>query len=164
MHSGTCTLDLPEPLRRDFAPLPPVTIEKHKLLQILVNLISSARHAMVPMPPVQARKLTISVRRAGTERFAIEIKDSGVGISEENLAKLFQHGFTTRSDGHGFGLHASAIAAKQMDGSLSAVSAGLGTGATFSVELPIEAKQTREEELHAAATSVKAAPSPPRSP
>lgn len=149
---------------RDFAPLPPVTIEKHKLLQILVNLISNARHAMVPMPPVQARKLTISVRRAGTERFAIEIKDSGVGISEENLAKLFQHGFTTRSDGHGFGLHASAIAAKQMDGSLSAVSAGLGTGATFSVELPIEAKQTREEELHAAATSVKAAPSPPRSP
>lgn len=149
---------------RDYEALPPVTIEKHKLLQILVNLIGNARHAMVPLPTGQKRHLTITVKRLGTHRFSIQVKDSGVGISAENLAKLFQHGFTTRSDGHGFGLHASSLAAKQMDGSITALSEGLGQGAVFTVELPIEAKQTREADVHASPSSPPSSAHPmPRS-
>ncbi len=134
---------------RSYDPLPQVTLEKHKLLQILVNLISNARHAMVPNPPERPRRLILSLRSLGSDRFVIEVQDSGVGISAENLAKLFQHGFTTRSDGHGFGLHGSSLAAKQMHGSITAHSDGLGKGATFRIELPIEAKQVREEDVHA---------------
>lgn len=136
---------------REYESLPQITIEKHKLLQILVNLISNARHAMVPNPPEQPRQLRIAIQPAGTERFRIIIRDTGVGISAENLKKLFQHGFTTRAEGHGFGLHASSLAAKQMDGTLVASSDGEGRGATFTVELPIEAKQKREDDLDAGA-------------
>ena len=74
---------------------------------------------------------------AGRGVLHLEVEDSGTGISEENLKRIFQHGFTTRKDGHGFGLHASAIAARSMGGSLAAFSAGAGMGARFTVELPL---------------------------
>jgi len=66
----------------------------------------------------------------------VMVRDNGIGIVPENLKQIFQHGFTTKSDGHGFGLHSGAIAAQQMGGKLEAVSAGPGTGATFTLELP----------------------------
>jgi signal transduction histidine kinase len=68
----------------------------------------------------------------------ISIRDNGVGIPAENLRKIFQHGFTTRSDGHGFGLHGSAIAATQMQGSLTVTSEGVDKGATFILRMPVE--------------------------
>ncbi|HEU5075189.1 MAG TPA: ATP-binding protein, partial [Polyangiaceae bacterium] len=67
----------------------------------------------------------------------ISVRDNGIGIPAENLRKIFQHGFTTRSDGHGFGLHGSAIAATQMHGSLSVTSEGHDRGATFTLRVPI---------------------------
>jgi signal transduction histidine kinase len=70
----------------------------------------------------------------------IEIADNGVGIAPENLTRIFNHGFTTRKGGHGFGLHSGALSAKEMGGSLSVHSDGLGKGATFVLELPITAK------------------------
>jgi len=75
----------------------------------------------------------------------ITIRDSGVGIAPENLVKIFTHGFTTKKDGHGFGLHSCANAAKEMGGSLLAQSDGLGRGAAFILELP-SAKNIRREE------------------
>jgi two-component system NtrC family sensor kinase len=62
--------------------------------------------------------------------------DNGVGIAPENLTRIFAFGFTTKKTGHGFGLHSSALAAKEMGGSLNAFSEGLGRGATFVLELP----------------------------
>jgi two-component system, NtrC family, sensor kinase len=59
-----------------------------------------------------------------------------VGIPPENLTRIFAHGFTTRAHGHGFGLHSSALSAKELRGSLAAESQGTGTGATFTLELP----------------------------
>ncbi len=64
--------------------------------------------------------------------------DNGVGISLENLVRIFAHGFATKKDGHGFGLHRGALAARELGGSLRVRSAGLGQGATFTLELPLQ--------------------------
>jgi signal transduction histidine kinase len=131
-------------LVRDFAPLPEVEADRHKLLQILTNLLSNARQALTESPAeagVETGPKQVTVRLAPRDeaRFAIEVEDTGSGISEENLKKIFQHGFTTRKEGHGFGLHASALAARSMGGSVAAFSAGPGRGARFVVELPLRA-------------------------
>jgi two-component system, NtrC family, sensor kinase len=117
--------------------LPRITIEKHKALQILVNLISNAKHAMATIQG-RERVLTLSRRMVDGNVVEIRIGDNGVGIPSENLRKIFQHGFTTRSDGHGFGLHGSAIAATQMQGSLTVNSEGVDKGATFILRMPVE--------------------------
>ena len=68
-----------------------------------------------------------------------------MGIAPEHLPRLFTQGFTTKKDGHGFGLHISALAAEEMGGSLSCASAGRGQGATFTLELPVRKEAPREE-------------------
>jgi signal transduction histidine kinase len=119
------------------ATLPRITIEKHKALQILVNLISNAKHAMAATQG-RERVLTLGRRLVEGNMVEISIGDNGVGIPAENLRKIFQHGFTTRSDGHGFGLHGSAIAATQMQGPLTVSSDGADKGATFVLRMPVE--------------------------
>jgi signal transduction histidine kinase len=75
--------------------------------------------------------------RASAADLTVEVIDSGIGIPPENLERIFNHGFTTRADGHGFGLHSSALAARELGGSLQASSAGPGHGATFTLTLPL---------------------------
>jgi len=108
--------------------------DRHKLLQIMINLISNARHALNERgaPPQQ---LIVRVRTTATE-LTIAVTDTGIGIAAENLEKIFRHGFTTKPGGHGFGLHASANAARELGGRLRADSAGPGRGATFTLEIP----------------------------
>jgi signal transduction histidine kinase len=89
----------------------------------------------------------------GNGRLKITVEDNGVGIPRENLVRIFSHGFTTRKDGHGFGLHGSAIAAKEMGGSLTAHSDGPGLGACFTLELPIPAARAAAIFVQAAAVS-----------
>jgi C4-dicarboxylate-specific signal transduction histidine kinase len=120
---------------REFAEVPLVSIDKHKALQILVNLIRNAKQALKEAA-VKEKRLTLRVTHSGPDKVAIVVQDNGVGIPSENLARIFQHGFTTKQDGHGFGLHSGANAAKEMGGSLSAASEGPGRGATFTLELP----------------------------
>ncbi|MBT5707447.1 MAG: ATP-binding protein [Verrucomicrobia bacterium] len=67
----------------------------------------------------------------------ISVIDTGVGIPKENLTKIFAFGFTTRKEGHGFGLHSSALAAKEMGGELTGESDGMEKGAAFHLDLPI---------------------------
>ena len=115
--------------------MPPIEAEKHKLLQILVNLIQNAKNALMEGgSPEKRLTLRVGMSRAGLVR--ISVGDNGVGIAPENLTRVFAHGFTTRKDGHGFGLHSSALAAGGMDGSLTAYSDGPGKGATFVLEFP----------------------------
>ena len=112
-----------------------LNLNKHKFLQIAINLITNAKHAVVASNN-EPREIQVTIEQA--EGVAtISVKDSGIGISAENMAKIFGHGFTTKKDGHGFGLHSSALAAKEMGGELSADSAGEGLGATFTITLPI---------------------------
>jgi PAS domain S-box-containing protein len=121
---------------RQFAELPQVNVDKHHLLQVLLNLLSNAKQAM--RGTTGARVLTIRTGPAmDADRWFIEVTDTGCGIAPENLTRIFSHGFSTKEDGHGFGLHSSALAARAMGGSLTARSNGSETGATFTLDLPL---------------------------
>jgi signal transduction histidine kinase len=122
---------------REFGVVPPMAVEKHKVLQILVNLIRNAKYALDESGR-EEKWLRIGVGATAEGRVRIEVRDNGVGIAAENLTRVFQHGFTTRKDGHGFGLHSGALTAQELGGSLTAHSEGPGTGATFTLELPVK--------------------------
>jgi PAS domain S-box-containing protein len=123
-------------LVRDYQARPLVNTEKHKVLQILVNLIRNAKYACEESGRSDKRIEMRITERPGS--VAISVIDNGVGIAPENLTRIFAHGFTTRKHGHGFGLHSGALAAKELGGSLTAASEGLGCGATFTLELPVK--------------------------
>jgi len=112
-----------------------ITVEKHKVLQILVNLIRNAKFACDESGQTNKR-LTVRVGTSNGQA-RISVADNGVGIAPENLTRVFGHGFTTRKEGHGFGLHSGALAAKEMGGTLQVHSDGLGKGATFTLDLPL---------------------------
>lgn len=121
---------------RDYQFYGKVTLDKVKLLHIIVNLIKNAIEAM-NQTDNPYKMLLVRVFKCAEDRFSVDIIDNGVGISEENMKKIFTYGFTTKQNGHGFGLHASILLAKEMDGTISVSSKGEGLGATFTVELPI---------------------------
>jgi ligand-binding sensor domain-containing protein/signal transduction histidine kinase len=120
---------------RDFQNVPPINVEKHKILQILINLLRNAQYACDESGRAD-KELTVRVAN-GDGRLKISVVDNGVGIPPENLTRIFNHGFTTRSSGHGFGLHGGALAAREMGGSLTVHSDGPGKGAAFTLELPM---------------------------
>jgi signal transduction histidine kinase len=124
---------------KEFEPLPAIATDKHKVLQILVNLLQNAKYACDAGNHLH-KKVAVRLKNAGNNRVRIEVADTGVGIAPENLTRVFSHGFTTRKNGHGFGLHSGALSAKEMGGSLTAHSDGVGKGATFVLELPTENK------------------------
>ena len=127
-------------ITRDFEEFGKVEIDRHKLMEVLVNLVKNAFDSM-DEGHSRVKRLKVSLERFEGDRLKIRVKDSGKGINEENLARIFGHGFTTSKDGHGFGLHVSANAATEMKGSLTVESEGEGKGATFILELP--AKEAR---------------------
>ncbi len=133
---------------REYLPVPEVKVERQKALQILVNLVRNAKEAVGERAPAD-RRITLGLRKSSSGSVQILVTDNGVGIASENLTRIFAFGFTTKKDGHGFGLHSSALAAKQMGGSLTATSEGPGKGATFILELPPEtlAPATAPQEL-----------------
>ncbi len=119
---------------RDYQSKPVAHVERHKILQILVNLIRNAKLACDDSGK-EEKRMIIRVTNEDN-RIQVAVKDNGVGIPAENLTRIFAHGFTTRRDGHGFGLHSGALAAKEMGGSIKVESDGLGQGATFTLEFP----------------------------
>ncbi|WNG51447.1 AAA family ATPase [Archangium minus] len=120
---------------RELSAVPKLQVDKHKVLQILINLLSNARNALDVLPEGQ-RLLRVRLVLEGRQA-RIQVVDNGMGIAPEVREKLFTHGFTTRKDGHGFGLHASALAAQLMGGRLTLESQGPGKGATATLELPL---------------------------
>jgi signal transduction histidine kinase len=125
-------------VQRDFAEVPLLLTEEHKVLQILVNLIRNAKDACVASKN-QHKKIILRIAYE-KEYTKILVIDNGIGISSENLAKVFCHGFTTKKEGHGFGLHNSALVAKELGGNLTVFSEGVNQGATFILELPNQKK------------------------
>ncbi len=120
---------------RDFNAVPAVLADRGKTLQILVNLISNAKYAAAK--GTQPEKLvTLRIAAGDPGRIQLSVTDNGEGIHPENFSRIFNHGFTTKADGHGFGLHCSANAAREMKGTLTVHSDGPGTGATFVLDLP----------------------------
>jgi signal transduction histidine kinase len=124
--------------------LPLITTDRHKVLQILLNLLRNAKDA-VKGSGNSDRQIAIRMLRVGQKHVAIRVKDNGIGIPPGNLVRIFSHGFTTKIDGHGFGLHSGALAAKQLGGSLTAESEGANAGAIFTLEIPIDSTGTAKE-------------------
>src|SRR5581483_9204347 len=122
-------------VHRDYELVPHLILDRHKLLQILANLLSNARHALRDLEQ-GSRVLTVRLLRL-SQSLAIEIEDTGVGISTDVLGRLFEFGFTTKKDGHGFGLHASGNLAKELGGEINVHSEGIGRGARFNLCLPL---------------------------
>jgi signal transduction histidine kinase len=100
-----------------------------------VNLVDNAGHALkLAIDP----RLTLRVDTVPGNGLRFEVADNGVGIAPETMASLFRHGFTTKKDGHGFGLHGGALIAREIGGTLTVRSDGPGCGATFILEVPVE--------------------------
>lgn len=119
---------------RDFRSDPIISVDRHKVLQVLVNLIRNAKYACDASGRPD-KKLTVRIQEEGGW-VKVGVIDNGVGIPAENLTRIFAHGFTTRADGHGFGLHSGALVAKELGGALLVHSDGPGLGAAFTLELP----------------------------
>ena len=128
---------------RDYHAQQTVSTDKHKVMQILINLVRNAKDACDDSGRPDKR---ITLRTASDgHRFTIAVIDNGVGIPAENLTRIFNHGFTTRKEGHGFGLHSGALAARELGGSLTVQSAGPGLGATFTLDLPCQPESPAHE-------------------
>jgi signal transduction histidine kinase len=130
-------------MHREYVQVPSLRVDRHKLLQILVNLLSNARDALLESGRPE-KHLTLRVQPQPEGRLRIEVADNGVGIAPEHQQRIFTQGFTTKKNGHGFGLHASALAAREMGGSLTCTSPGRGQGAIFTIDLPLTPEQARE--------------------
>jgi signal transduction histidine kinase len=137
---GTAYEDQEISLHKQLTALPSPVSDRHKILQILTNLLRNARHAVGDRPP-RDRRVTIRTMAHG-ESFVIEIEDSGCGIGVEHLNRIFNFGFTTKADGHGFGLHSSACAAGELGGRLTCSSPGRGLGARFRLEVPFRTNRS----------------------
>ena len=132
-------------LKTDFDALPNVSLDKHKVIQILVNLIINSKNALSFRIPSD-RIITMHVKKADDNRAQIIVEDNGEGIAAENIDRIFQHGFTTRENGHGFGLHSAANAARELGGTLTVRSDGQGQGAKFVLEIPMAPQNGQDEE------------------
>lgn len=119
-----------------FDEVPNVCADRHKVIEILVNLITNAANAMTDADTFEKR-LTIQIQGFDEKLVMLQVIDNGIGIAPENLDRIFGHGFTTREEGHGFGLHSCGLAAQSMGGSLTVHSDGEGLGAIFTLQLPI---------------------------
>lgn len=129
-------------LSTDFAPIPPVLLDRHRILQIVVNLLTNARDAVLEREPGR-RMIRVQTTHEGA-RIRFIVRDSGKGIPPHLVDKIFEHGFTTKATGHGFGLHASALAADEMGGRLECTSSGADEDTVFVLELPFKPLRDRE--------------------
>lgn len=121
-------------IEKKYGSIKPITVDKVKLIQIFINLLRNAKEAV--MHTTNSDKHIIVKTYIQNNKVFIQVEDNGIGIASSKLTKIFAYGYTTKESGHGFGLHSSAIAAKEMGGSLKVESGGEGKGATFTLELP----------------------------
>ena len=122
---------------REYDDIASVNVDKHKLMQILVNLVGNAADAMSSQDG-SGGVLTLKIKVTGDDHLRIEVIDNGVGIPPDGLTRIFGYGFSTKMDGRGFGLHSAANSATELGGCLSAHSDGPGKGAKFTLDLPLQ--------------------------
>lgn len=128
-------------VERQYAKFPAVALNKSKIMQVLINLVKNGIESMISSGQPEP-KMTLATGMEG-DNLIVEVTDSGLGIDPANVSSLFRSGFTTKPNGHGFGLHFCANTISAMGGSLTARSDGVGKGATFRIELP-----TQPQEVH----------------
>jgi two-component system, sensor histidine kinase ChiS len=121
---------------RDFEELPPMVLERSKLLQVIENLVKNAIESIASHDGSK-RLIELKLKRLAEGRVRLTVTDTGRGIEPEHANRIFNFGFTTKKSGNGFGLHHAANAMTEMGGKISAHSDGLGHGATFELEIPL---------------------------
>lgn len=122
---------------RHYEDVPPVQSDRQRLMQVVLNVIKNAIDSLKLAHASGQGRLELRIAPRGDNRVVIEISDNGVGISPENLIKVFSHGFTTKKDGHGFGLHSCGNIMQELGGAITVRSEGLNQGATFTLEIPL---------------------------
>jgi PAS domain S-box-containing protein len=132
-------------VEKKYEPVATVLVQKTKMVHVLTNLIKNSVDAMAGNQD-RPRELVLRIGHIDSDVF-IKIRDTGCGIEPENLKKIFTHGFTTKADGHGFGLHTCANFISEMGGSITANSKGRGTGSSFIISLPANSNQAPQEQL-----------------
>ena len=126
-------------VHEELSQVPAINTSRHCVLQILINLVRNAKQAL---DEHRTGSPAITLRTFTDDGFVVfEVEDNGPGISQENQDRVFQHGFTTKDEGHGFGLHSAANSAQEMGGSLIVHSDGLGHGAKFILSLPVHKRE-----------------------
>lgn len=133
-------------IEKEFDKVPLLYVDKHKVMQIIINLISNAKNALVDAEKDSGEhesRMNIIIKKEDG-MIAVDVKDNGVGIEHEDIQHLFEYGFKKRSDGHGFGLHHSAIVANELGGKISVNSDGLGKGASFKLSIPFDEQEVVE--------------------
>ena len=109
--------------------------DRHQIVQILASLLMNAVDAVAPVTPIGS--ISIVGKKYGDQYFSVQVVDNGVGISEDDRARIFNYGFTTKHDGRGFSLHNAGNMARTMGGTLTFESDGRDRGSTFRLQLPI---------------------------
>ena len=133
-------------LETDFECNPVIESDKHRVLQILVNVIRNGKYACDEGNQAM-KQITIRSRLTENNVAEIAIIDNGIGIPEENLDSIFKHGFTTRDEGNGYGLHSSANLATEIGGKLTAASDGQYKGATFTLTIPLKRPESTQDDV-----------------
>ncbi len=106
-----------------------IRANKSKVIHVFINLIKNAAEAM-ELTPVERRAINIEAKNNGNE-IIIAVSDKGVGLSAQQMKEIFNHGYTTKEKGNGFGLHSCAITMMESNGKISVASEGAGKGSTF---------------------------------
>ncbi len=133
-------------LEKQYENIPSIETDKNKVMQILINLLQNAKDSLIITAPGPLKKITISAHMKSDNNYVeIKVTDTGLGILPENLSRIFTFGFTTKPQGHGFGLHSGALLAKELGGKLEVESEGIGHGATFVLTLPLTAVSNRSD-------------------
>jgi len=127
-------------LQCHFEDTPAVVVDKHKVVQILINLLRNAKHACEASGKVDKQIVVRIANQPGGVQIAVA--DNGIGIQADHMTRIFSHGFTTKKNGHGFGLHSGSLAARELGGTLRVASDGPGQGATFTLDLPQKSPET----------------------
>jgi two-component system NtrC family sensor kinase len=132
----TLNLEIPDSL-------PSLSTDRGKVQQIFLNLINNAFQAVN-----DGGRIDIMGREVDGGKIAVGVSDNGCGISGENLQKIFDPFFTTKknSGGSGLGLSITYGLVQRLGGQI-AVESELGKGTTFTVTLPVESKEVRDEDL-----------------
>jgi len=121
---------------RKYTDIPELYIDRHRVLQIIINLVSNAKYALADGEN-EKKSLLIKIEE-DNGMAKLVICDTGIGIDQADIAHLFEYGFKKRRDGHGFGLHHSAIVTSELGGKISVISDGAGKGACFTLTLPYD--------------------------
>jgi signal transduction histidine kinase len=131
-------------IKKDLQSIDPITAHRTQLIHILVNIFKNAKEAMVGNTP-EEKIIHVKTWQQDDEVY-LSVSDNGHGIKKENIDKVFTQGFSTKSEGHGFGLHSCANYMQSMGGEIKVESDGEGEGTTFTLIFPSSKQESEQQE------------------